>query len=403
MFELPPFRQCPRCKKETFGTLSVGDNSVTKRCQQCRYSHDEGLPDLDKRVIYLDQFAVSELYKTKSKTRKPGAAHEKFWQDCYAAANRAYLRQQVIFPISNLHADETIVWHSPEELRLAHEMFSGETSLERTEVIAAEQEWQFAEAYIKKQPAPAISFNVDDILTGERNVWLPVFHINVNSNMSIFAPGIRSDRATAEASLQDLADQWAQKKPTFDEVLKHELNAYGPAMRQALVAQIKRNEAAMASNDPSSVLQLSFNLINRYQQLTDLFIKSGTPRNAAFNEVLKFLDWPENHFQPAHRIFAYLFAALAWRISSGQRTAMKASILNDFNAIATYAPFVDAMFVDRQCASLLTQGRLRSEISYRAKIFSMNDPNAFIGYLDDISEQAPPEIVMLSKDLYGAT
>ncbi|MGY3118901.1 hypothetical protein ACVWXQ_002838 [Bradyrhizobium sp. S3.14.4] len=185
--------------------------------------------------------------------------------------------------------------------------------------------------------------------------------------------------------------------------MKHELNAYGPAMRQALVAQIKRNEAAMASNDPSSVLQLSFNLINRYQQLTDLFIKSGTPRNAAFNEVLKFLDWPENHFQPAHRIFAYLFAALAWRISSGQRTAMKASILNDFNAIATYAPFVDAMFVDRQCASLLTQGRLRSEISYRAKIFSMNDPNAFIGYLDDISEQAPPEIVMLSKDLYGAT
>lgn len=31
-------------------------------------------------------------------------------------------------------------------------------------------------------------------------------------------------------------------------------------------------------------------------------------------------------------------------------------ILNDFSAIATYAPYVDAMFVDRQCASLLRQG-----------------------------------------------
>jgi hypothetical protein len=53
---------------------------------------------LDKRVVYLDQFAVSELYKTKTKTRRAGAPHEQFWQDCYALANRAYLRQQVIFP-----------------------------------------------------------------------------------------------------------------------------------------------------------------------------------------------------------------------------------------------------------------------------------------------------------------
>lgn len=124
MFELPLFRKCPKCKKDAFGTLSVGGTVVEKRCAECRYSHGEILPELDKRVVYLDQFAVSELYKTK--TRRPGAPSEQFWQDCYALANRAYLRQQVIFPVSNLHSDETIVFHSPEELRLAHEMFSGE-------------------------------------------------------------------------------------------------------------------------------------------------------------------------------------------------------------------------------------------------------------------------------------
>jgi transcription elongation factor Elf1 len=123
MFELPPFRKCPRCKSESFGTLSVGGNRVTKRCKDCKYSHDEVLPDVDKRVVYLDQFAVSELYKTKAKRRKPGAPHEQFWQDCYSLGNLAYLTQQVIFPASNLHSDETIVWHSPEELRLAHEMY----------------------------------------------------------------------------------------------------------------------------------------------------------------------------------------------------------------------------------------------------------------------------------------
>jgi hypothetical protein len=70
MFELPPFRKCPGCKSESFGTLSVGGNRVTKRCKECRYSHDEVLPNVDKRVIYLDQFAVSELYKTKTVNRR---------------------------------------------------------------------------------------------------------------------------------------------------------------------------------------------------------------------------------------------------------------------------------------------------------------------------------------------
>jgi hypothetical protein len=78
---------------------------------------------------------------------------------------------------------------------------------------------------------------------------------------------------------------------------------------------------------------------------------------------------PDSQLQPMHRIFAYLFAAFAWRISSGQRPKIKASLLNDFTAIATCAPYVDAMLVDKECAFLLKQGRLRSELSYKARIF----------------------------------
>lgn len=403
MFELPPFHQCPRCNQQTLGKLFVGSNDVMKRCKSCRYSQEEILPDLDKRVVYLDQFAISELYKTRSKTRRSGAPHEQFWKDCYERANRAYLRQQVIFPASNLHSDETIVWHSPSELRLAHEMFSGETSFNRTDEIASEHEWRFAEAYIKGEPPPALDFNVDRILDGERNAWLPIFHINVNSNFSMFAPRIRSGRAVAENSLKALADGWVKNKPTFDDVLRHELSSYGSAMRQALAAQIAKNQAAMASDDPASVLDLSFCLINRCNQLTKLFEKSGLPEKDAFIEVLRFFDWPGNRKQPTHNIFAYLFAALAWRISSGQRPKMKASILNDFTAIATYAPYVDAMFVDKECASLLKQGRLRSELTYRARIFSLSDPQDFLQYLEDLSSAAPQNVVDFAQELYGAT
>ena len=269
MFELPPFRKCPRCKNDSFGKLSVGGNTVTRRCREpsCRYSHNEVLPDLDKRVVYLDQFAVSELYKIKEGARRPGAPSEQFWRDCYSFANRAYLRQQVIFPASNLHSDETIVWHSPQELRLAHEMFSGETSFRPTDEIAAQQEWEFAEAFMAGQSPPSLNFDVDEVLEKKRNAWLPVFHINVKSDFSVFAAGLRKSRSTAKNSLTQLAEGWAKNRSTFDQILKHELSSYGSAVREALRAQIARNRDAFSSDDPSSVLDMSFGLISRYEQL----------------------------------------------------------------------------------------------------------------------------------------
>jgi hypothetical protein len=397
MFELPPFRQCPKCKKQAFGTLSVGGTVATKRCKDCRYSHGEVLPDVDKRVVYLDQFAVSELYKTKTKTRRKGASSERFWQDCYSLANRAYLRQQVVFPVSNLHSDETIVFHSAAELRTAHEMFSGDTTFEHTGTIARHQEWEFAKAYLAGLGPPSLTFNVDDVLSGNRNVWLPVYHVGVNSDFSIFAPGLRRDKAKAEVSLKELAEGWVKNHSTFDQILKHELSSYGPAMRSAVRHEIARTSAAFVSNDPSSMLEMGFGLQDRYKQLAAMFAQKGV----SGKNVSTFLDWDGNEEQSAHKIFAYLMAALGWRVVSGQSPSLSASILNDFTAIATYAPYVDAMFVDRQCASLLQQGRLRSELNYKARIFSMRNQQEFLDYLNELGDSASKEVREFAHDLYG--
>ncbi|TAI60834.1 hypothetical protein, partial [Bradyrhizobium sp. Leo170] len=77
-------------------------------------------------------------------------------------------------------------------------------------------------------------------------------------------------------------------------------------------------------------------------------------------------------------------------------------ILNDFSAISTYAPYVDAMFVDKQCASLLKQGRLRAELSFKARIFSLSDPQEFLDYLKDLGDSATEDVRVLAHDLYGA-
>lgn len=304
-------------------------------------------------------------------------------------------------PASNLHSDETIVWHSASDLKLAHAMLSGETSFEDTNDVAARHEQSFAEAYISKSKPPEISFDVDDVLDGERNVWLPKFHIDVKADYSMFAAGIRTDRASAEASLKSLADTWASKKPTFDAVLKHELASYGSASRQALAHSIMQAEKAIRSDDPKSILDLRTAVMDRCRGLQLLFQKHGVPSSDSHVEVFRFWDWPGNEEQPIHRISAYLFAALAWRISSGQRSDMKASILNDFNAIATYAPYVDAMFIDKQCASLLQQGRLRTELKLKGRIFSLNSQDEFLQYLRELGDSAALNVRAYANDIYG--
>ena len=403
MFETGPFRSCPRCRKDSFGILSVGGRTLTRRCAACRYSHSEELPAVDKKVVYLDQFAISELFKIKTNKRRVGAPHEAFWRDVLTLADRAYLRQQVVFPASNIHSDETIVWHSPDDLKIAHAMLSGETSFRSTDDIAAEHELEFANAYLLQQAPPKLVFDVDDVLSGDRNVWLPKFHIDVKMNLSMFADGIRADKGLAEEKLGALADRWASEKPTFDSVLRYELSSYGSATKHAITHAFSQAQKAISSNDPMSILDLRTGWISRFNGLRFFFEQRGVPRGESGSAVTKFLDWPGNERQPTHRISAYLFAALAWRISSGQRPNVKASVLNDFTAISTYAPYVDAMFVDNQCASLLNEGRLRTELTYNARIFSLSSRDEFLQYLTDLGDSAAGDVRADADDIYGKT
>ena len=65
----PPFIICPKCNQELFGVISIRNNSYSRRCKNCLYpvgtnrTADYYLPNLNKKVIYLDQFAISEMMK----------------------------------------------------------------------------------------------------------------------------------------------------------------------------------------------------------------------------------------------------------------------------------------------------------------------------------------------------
>lgn len=372
LFERGPFTRCPACSSENaVGLLSVGGLSLTRRCTKCRSAERQELPSLNKKVIYLDQNALSEIYLTRSNTRRAGATLESFWREVSDCANRVFLLQQAIFPDSDIHRDETIVSPFSGDLRLAHELMSGDVSFKSSGQISMAQNMEFFEAYIAGRDAPSIQFDVKDIIDGDKDAWIPALHITVKSDFSIFADEIRAGRNKPASAFSDLLKTWSQNKPTFQQALKVEIESFGSATKSALRYNLERLSEAITNNDPESLIELSTSAISRQFRILRMEFESrGISKENSGNEVLKFWDWKGNQTQPIHKISSYLFAGLARRMASGQKKAPTIGIFNDFKTISTYAPYVDAMFLDRECATLLNEKPIINDLGLNTRIFS---------------------------------
>ena len=82
-----PFRKCPKCGAEQFGVLMVCGNHYIRRCREraCWYTQSANLPEIKKKIIYLDQFAISNMMKALNPSVKSHerAAADPFWQELF--------------------------------------------------------------------------------------------------------------------------------------------------------------------------------------------------------------------------------------------------------------------------------------------------------------------------------
>lgn len=395
-WERGPFGTCVACKQETFGLLRAGGHTLTMRCSKCRYSENTALPPVDKKVIYLDQFVFSLLFKVTSGGRlSPG--HEAFAKELHDRLRRLVLLQQIVLPHSDIHRDETTVFHSAAELREAYEYLGGDISFSETSTIELKQVLDAAEAFLKGAPLK-LNLSVDEILENERNEWLSDMHISVRSDYSQFADGIRKLRDGTHAEMEKLAAQWLADKPSFEAVLKMELDAVLKGKVGALVASEKKK----VSTDPEEFFSAVNSPIQReVRNLLNFIRKRGVPASEAGQKVREL--WASETYRqlPHHRISAYLFAAIARRVVGGQKTVVNKGMMNDVRAIATYAPYVDAMFVDKTSAQMLQEKPLSDNLHYKARIFSFANGDEFLRYLDHLEAETSPDVRQFSSRIYG--
>jgi hypothetical protein len=400
-WERGPFVTCPKCQtRESFGILAAGGDVLRKRCFKCRYAHNEILPELDKRVIYLDQFAFSELHKIRDGSRREDK-HTAFWTELSHLINEAVLLQQIILPHSNIHHDETIVSPFAKELRNTQEHIGGDISFVSTDEIQFTQIEAFAEAFVTGVE-PNLNFDVDDILDDDRNKWLEDMRISVPFDWSSFAPETRARRTKTGEAISSLIDRWVAKSMSFDEVLDQELNSYHQSRIEALREEQRRFEEGLAKLDMMALANFAQSpAFREHQFVRGLLTESGVSEDLLTAKIHEFWSWERHKEQPYGKILAYLFASLAAQFANGRKNKPSAGLMNDISVISTYAPYVDAMFIDNECAELLRHKRCKAELSYRANIFCLNSDNEFIAYLKSIISNTPVDVRNYASIIYG--
>jgi hypothetical protein len=163
-------------------------------------------------------------------------------------------------------------------------------------------------------------------------------------------------------------------------------------------------EKGLAENDLWALANLSHGFVQREMELVRHYArKAGVDEERLTRVTTDFWTWPKNRDQPFGRILAYMFAALAAQFKGGRSKLPSAGLLNDISAIAAYAPYVDAMLVDNECAELLRYGRCQKDLNYKARIFSLSSAEAFVAYLQGIVESTPDDIRREASVLYGLT
>ena len=73
----------------------------------------------------------------------------------------------------------------------------------------------------------------------------------------------------------------------------------------------------------------------------------------------------------------------------------------DIKTISHLLPYCDAMFIDKECHALLREQPLAKEINYSTKIFSLNNKDEFLEYLDNIENETTAEHMKAVEDIYG--
>ena len=404
-FIMTPYLRCPKCGAEEYGVLSVSDTRCVRRCRACWHTATVYLPEIRKKIVYVDQFAFSNIMKFLSPEVKghERAAAEPFWKELFEILGVVCHLQLVACPDSREHQHESLTSPFYKGLKHTYEHFSGGVSFHDAETIRVRQIADLARAWLKNEPVN-FDFSPESISSGRLHEWSGRIFVTADVVLPGTVDELRTMRSTIHQGLQGIFEQWRREKKSFKEVFAAEKVAYGQTLvkmyaddcrKRAQMAVMMMRGQMPSLNDvlPSRTENLVKNLEFMFQQeagnemgntkLAEFF------RSGAINEV------------PFNLIAAAMDASLAAKAAAGQKEIPNQGTATDINIVSTLLPYCDAMFVDNKCRALLQDIPRDYALPYACKVFSPNTGADFIRYLIEIRDSVTPDHLKLIEEVYG--
>ena len=408
-----PFRRCPNCAAEAFGVLLINNDRYTRRCRNCWHSGQFPLPRLKRRVIYLDQFVVSNLMKLVTPTSKghESVKADSFWQELHRLLKQLRELQLIVCPYSGSHENESLLFEFGNGLKKMYEDLGSGNSFVPFDNIKSKQIGELARAWAERRK-PLFIYKASDVLTREPNAWNERFYITVNTNPFVSISEIRRVRKEIYAQIEVLFTKvWKVEQRTFAYWYEQERLGYqgwlGRAWKQSqqqraesLAAYVEGEEIPLERLDailpsfPERLVQQIRHIIR--------FPRHGPERSVEERKTLEETFGATNQIAnaPFVKLTALMFAAIAMR-SRTQTKIPDEGTTTDIEIVAHLMPYCDAMFIDNGCRSLFLDMPKSHRPPEHVKLFSPNTKNAFLQHLRGIRDSISQIQLDAVREVYG--
>lgn len=403
-----PFKICPKCGKSEFGVLvpSVGPDSYTRRCRSCWHTVELPLPAIRKKVIYIDQSALSNIMKVLSPEIQGhgNAAADPFWWELYETLDVLCHLQLAVCPDCSEHEQESLMSAFNESLKHTYEHFSGGLTFKNSEQIKSNQIADAARCFFRKDE---VRFDLDPerVVGGRLHGWQGRIFVTTSGILPGTIQRLRTSRSQGHAELQSLFQKWQKDKKSFREVFEQEKNAFVPVLLRGYSEDQQRMVQAMSKLVGGEMPPLdavlpspSSRMLNMLKRIFEAEAAPAQPMVTAKD----FLASGLTNQLPFNIVESLMFASLSQRAANGQKKMPDQGTLNDIRVVSTLLPYCDAMFVDDGCRALLHDIPKPYKLPYPCAVFSKNNSHRFLAYLRSLRDSVTREHLEIMKDAYGS-
>jgi hypothetical protein len=405
LFISEPYVCCPACRSQDLGVLSIGPNSLTRRCRLCLGPPStEALPEIRKRVVYLDQFVLSNITKTLD-PRVDGHERAKLqpaWRRIYELLDVLVRAQVIVCPTFENHRTESVCSPFFPQLKWLYDHLSTGVRFRSSEYVKHVQLVEAATAYVESR-ASDFSPPDDGYTDGIRNGWTDrIRFVTVGS----YPPDLDQMREWRERGHENLTatfHRWqTETGQSFEFWFEEERAAFGKAHLEILLGWVLRKARIQAGHEQFTERDLFDPPVVRL--LTDLgsvFEGYGVPQGSLLRTVEAFLLSAEAKGIPFLKISAAMYACMAKKAADGQKKPPNQGTFADVTALATLLPVCDAMVIDDKCLATLNDIPRSHRPSHTAALFSSRTLDDLVSWLERERDAIAPEHAALVARLYG--